>query len=139
MKVTFTYTPLLGGSSRAEVLALGQRNAPIAPMEFSHVGVAQSAHAIRSETLSFFARGGGNVTESFQAQKEHDSYWAAVTWTRIEVGKMRGKSGTLLFEADVGSGRIRLVNAVCVSASGSITGIVSFIDFTFVGGLWLPG
>jgi hypothetical protein len=137
VKVTFTYTPLLGGAAKAEVLALGQRNSPIAPMEFAHAGAVQTAHAIRAETLSFFARGGGNVTESFQAQKEHNSYWEAVTWTRIEVGKMRGKSGTLLFEADT-SGRIRLLNAICTAASGRIMGIVSFVDFTFVGGLWQP-
>lgn len=137
MKVTFTYTPLLGGTSTAEPLALGQRMSPIAPMEFSHAGTAQAAHPIRSETLVFFARGGGNVTENFQAQKEHSSYWDAVVWTRITVGRMRGKSGTLLFEDNV-SGRIRLVGAVCTAASGRLIGNVSFVDFTFVGGIWQP-
>lgn len=110
---------------------------PVGPMEFAHAGAAQSSHAIRSETMSFFARGGRNVTESFQAQKEHNSYWEAVTWTRITLGRLLGKPGTLLFEADT-SGRVKLMNAVCTSASGRLVGIVSFVDFTFVGGLWQP-
>jgi hypothetical protein len=137
VKVTFTYSPLLGGASTAEVLALGQRNSPLAPMEFAHAGAVQPAHAVRAETQVFFPRGGKSVAENFRAQKEHGSYWEAVTWTRITLGRLLGKSGTLLFEADT-SGRVRLIGAVCTAASGNVMGIVSFTDFTFVGGLWQP-
>lgn len=138
MKVTFTYAPVGGRLIKAEVLSLGRRLSPLAPVEFSHDGVVQESHPIRSADKAFFGRGGGSVSESFVAQKEHATHWAAIVWTRVTIGPMRGAAGTLMFEDDT-AGRISLVNAICKTARGHLEGITSFVNFQFVGGSWTAG
>ncbi len=140
MKVTFIYAPsLIGPQTTPESLALGNRHSPLAPMDFEHTGEAQASFPPRALAKTFFGRGGGHVVESFIAQKEHTSYFAAVIWTRVTLGNLRGRQGTLQFDANDGTGRVRLLNCVCIKARGHLVGLVSFVNFQFIGGSWVNG
>lgn len=136
MKVTFTYITQLGGSSTTPiVLALGQRQSPLAPVQFRHTGIAQESTPARSASKRFFGRGGASTVERFRAHKEHSDYWAAMIWSRVTLSAARGKNGTLEFMGDAG-GRIKLVDCVLTEASGHLEGLTTYIDFEFVGGTW---
>lgn len=140
MKVKFQYKPIGGTTLTTEELSLGQRNSPLGPMNFSHTGIAQASHPIRSEAQVFFGRGGATTTETFIAQKEHANFWAAVVWSRVTLSAARGKQGNLIFEGDAG-GRITLRNCVMTEATAApgLVGTVSLIRFTFIGGTWENG
>jgi hypothetical protein len=141
MQVSFSFAPF--GSDAAaspEVLALGRRLAPFSPMEFQQTGALQETHLVRAATKGHIGRGGGSVRESFTAQKEHANYWAAIVWTRVTLGTMRGVNGTLTFTADgLPGGSVSLTDAVCVGAAGHVMGMTSIVKFDFVGGTWTTG
>ena len=137
MKVSFAYVPVTGGSSTTIMVALGSKLSPL-NQSFNHSGVAQPVHYARASTQTFFGRGGGAVSETFTAMNEHSNYFAAMIFTRVTLGDLRGRSGQLIYQDDA-SGRITLANCVCTKASGKLIGLASFTDFEFSGGVWTNG
>jgi hypothetical protein len=137
MKVNFLYVPVTGGGTitPTPALALGSKLSPL-NQSFNHAGVPQAVHYPRAAAMSFFGRGGANVSETFTAQADHASYWAAVVYTRVKLGALMGTKGTLRFDADDGGGSIQLIGCVCTKASGRLIGLLSLVDFEFVGGVW---
>lgn len=136
MKYTFAYTPIGSTASKIEILC-GEtpRLSALAGPKSQSSGQIEVIEPIRGISGIPVARGLGLSTETFRAQKEHASYFAGVTYDRVTIKQMLGAKGILAMEGSEG-GRIRLLNAVCISANPVEIGILTIIDFTFTGSGW---
>ena len=135
MKYTFAFTQPGSTASIIEVLSDGQRLSPLSGPKVSHTGDVQVVRPVRAIRGVAIGRGLGMVTETFRAQKEHASAFAASQYERITVQRMLGCTGLLQIQGDAG-GSMKMRNATCVSASTTNMGLYTVTDFTFVGSQW---